>query len=224
MTPSLKRSAQSPTLSPVLLAGLFLRPLPLAGLQPLLNLAIRTMKARHGDVFERLDNYGPLRFVIDPTDLPFCFELIPSSPSLLAIESEAELEGQINAIIRGPLFSLLALLEGRVDGDALFFSRTLVIEGDTEAVLTLRNAIDGADIDILSDALSPLGGMATPARKVAEQGVHLFSRLASDLDTIAQSVRAPASKQLNIQSADIRDLNDRVDEIARKLRRPSKNK
>jgi len=201
-----------------------MRPLPLAGLQPLLNLAMRTMKTRHPDVFERLTGCGELVFLIDPTDLPFAFELNPSAErlSLRAVEKPDQPGPQVNAAIRGPLLSLLALLEGRVDGDALFFSRELVIEGDTEAVLTLRNAIDGADIDILTDALSPLGPLSDPARKIARHGEALFARLASDLETLGRSIRAPAARRLQAHSADIRELSERVDDVARKVRRVRK--
>ncbi len=226
MTSPASNSNQPPPLSPVLLAGFAMRPLPLAGLQPLLGLAIRTMQARHKDVFERLGPLGDLVFLIDPTDLPFAFELCPSSeqPTLLAIEKPPQLEKHVCAAIRGPLLSLLALLEGRVDGDALFFSRELVIEGDTEAVLALRNAVDGADIDILTDALSPLGPVAAPARRMARHGENLFIRFAKDLETLARAVRAPAARRLQSQSADLRDLNERVDDMARKVRRTVKAK
>jgi O2-independent ubiquinone biosynthesis accessory factor UbiT len=203
-----------------------MRPLPLAGLQPLLGLAIRTMKQQHGDVFDRLGGLGDLVFLIDPTDLPFAFELCPSKdvPTLKAIAKPNQLADGVNAAIRGPLLSLLSLLEGRVDGDALFFSRELTIEGDTEAVLALRNAVDGADIDILSDALSPLGPIAGPARRIARHGETLFARLTSDLETLARSVRAPAARRLQAQSADIRELNERVDDVTRKVRRAAKTR
>jgi len=226
MAPPASHTRQPPPLSPVLLAGFAMRPLPLAGLQPLLNLAMRTMKTRHQDVFERLGELGERVFLIDPTDLPFAFELRPSAdaPTLNAVEKPDQLGDHVKAAIRGPLLSMLALLEGRVDGDALFFSRELVIEGDTEAVLALRNAVDGAEIDILTDALSPLGPLSDPARKIARHGVTLFARLTDDLETLGRSVRAPASRRLQSQSADIRELNERVDDVTRKVRRAVKAK
>jgi len=201
-----------------------MRPLPRSGLQPLLNLAIRTMKDRHSDVFERLDGAGELAFLIEPTDLPFAFELRPAldNPTLLAIEKPTGLPEELSAAIRGPLLSLLALLEGRVDGDALFFSRELTIEGDTEAVLALRNAIDGAEIDIVADALSPLGPLSKPARSIVQHAENLYSRAASDLETLASALRAPVSRRVQAQSADIRDLNERVDDVSKKIRRQSK--
>jgi predicted lipid carrier protein YhbT len=42
---------------------------------------------------------------------------------------------------------LLGMIDGTYDGDALFFSRDLTIEGDTEAVLALRNALENAEFD-----------------------------------------------------------------------------
>jgi len=50
---------------------------------------------------------------------------------------------------------MIELLEGRADGDALFFSRTLTVEGDMEAVVALRNAIDGSEI--YNRSLAPPG-------------------------------------------------------------------
>lgn len=57
------------------------------------------------------------------------------------------------ATIRGPVEPLLDLMEGRADGDALFFSRRLKIEGSMDAVVSLRNALDAAPVSLPFDAL-----------------------------------------------------------------------
>ncbi len=74
-----------PPLSPVLLAGLALGPLPPALLRPVLHLAMTVMRRRHPDVIERLDMLDGAEILIDPVDLPFRFllRLTPPSPSLL---------------------------------------------------------------------------------------------------------------------------------------------
>jgi predicted lipid carrier protein YhbT len=54
------------------------------------------------------------------------------------------------------------MVDGAFDGDALFFSRSLQVEGDMEALLALRNAVDDACIDLRRIALSPLGPAADP--------------------------------------------------------------
>jgi predicted lipid carrier protein YhbT len=56
-------------------------------------------------------------------------------------------EAVYDARIAAPLIVLLGMIDGTYDGDALFFSRHLVIEGDTGASLALRNAIENAELD-----------------------------------------------------------------------------
>lgn len=204
-----------PPLSPVLLAGLLLRPVPPVVLQPALNLAMALMKRRHPDVFERLGEYADGLFLIDPLDLPFVFLLRPdpAHPSLAAVR---EVPGEApTGTIRGPMLALIDLLEGRVDGDALFFSRDLAVEGDTEAVVALRNAVDGAGIDLVADLLAPLGPLAEPARALAGRVGGLASRLAQDIETLRAAVIAPAVRRAEAQSARIRDLEEAVADLRR---------
>ena len=67
--------------------------------------------------------------------------------------------------MKGSLEAMLALLEARVDGDALFFTRELiVIAGDTAAVVTLRNILDRETISVLDEASSLFGPLRRMAR------------------------------------------------------------
>lgn len=102
---------------------------------------------------------------IDVTDLPYVFEFRPNATSDQLRLAERDAVGVGVATIRGPLMPLLALLQGKCDGDALFFSRALTIEGDTAAVLALRNAIDNADVDLPADFAAIFG----PAREAVER-------------------------------------------------------
>ncbi|MEC4592336.1 MULTISPECIES: ubiquinone anaerobic biosynthesis accessory factor UbiT [Nitrospirillum] len=156
-----------PPLSPVLLAGLAARvlpPLPLLG-RPLAGpvaarlsqMAFDRLRRRHEAVFQRLAVLGERAFLVDPSDLPVRFLLRPAGvrPGLWPI-ADGDAPPPAAATLRAPLAALLALLEGRVDGDSLFFSRQLMIEGDMEAVLILRNAVDGADIALERDLAARL--------------------------------------------------------------------
>ncbi|MEA1673560.1 ubiquinone anaerobic biosynthesis accessory factor UbiT [Nitrospirillum sp. BR 11163] len=156
-----------PPLSPVLLAGLAARvlpPLPLLG-RPLAGpvaarlsqTAFDRLRRRHEAVFQRLAVLGERTFLIDPSDLPVRFLLRPAGarPGLWPI-ADGSAAAPAAATLRAPLAALLALLEGRVDGDSLFFSRQLMIEGDMEAVLILRNAVDGAGIALERDLAARL--------------------------------------------------------------------
>lgn len=137
-----------------------LRPLPLPLLSAALTALTRSVAARHPSLFRRLGPYASACFVLDPTDLPFviCLSLDAAKPRVTLHRSAQ----QGDTKIAGPLAALLGLVHGAFDGDALFFSRDLVIEGNTEAVLALRNAIDDAELDIGAElqALSgPFAGL-----------------------------------------------------------------
>ncbi len=195
-----------PPLSPVLLAGFLLRPLPPVLLQPLLNLAMEMVWRRHRSLFERLADLSEAVFLIDPLDLPFVLELRPDleRPRLTARKRSAGNEAI--ATIRGPLLSLIALLEGRIDGDALFFSRELAVEGDIEAVVALRNAVDDAEIDLVADLASLLGPLAAPARRVLGGAAALFGRAAQDMETLRAALIAPALRRGDALAAELQTI------------------
>ena len=62
--------------------------------------------------------------------------------------------------------AVVGLVDGAFDGDALFFSRDLVIEGDTAAALALRNAIDDAELDLAHEAATLSGPLARPLKQI----------------------------------------------------------
>ncbi|MDX1455072.1 MAG: SCP2 sterol-binding domain-containing protein [Gammaproteobacteria bacterium] len=55
--------------------------------------------------------------------------------------------------IRGPLAAFLWLAVKRVDADTLFFHRHLVMEGDTELGLIIKNLLDATDLAALPPPL-----------------------------------------------------------------------
>ena len=57
-------------------------------------------------------------------------------------------EGRGEATIRGNLDAFRVLAERREDPDQLFFQRRLVIEGDTELGLWVKNLLDGMEWEI----------------------------------------------------------------------------
>ncbi|MFN7026304.1 MAG: SCP2 domain-containing protein [Pseudorhizobium sp.] len=113
----------------------------------------------HPGLFDRLGEYRGCRFSFTPTDLPLIFLVEPAGPSLSLSRKGAVVCADSG--VEAPLLMLLALLEGRCDADALFFSRDLQVTGDMEAILALRNALDDCDIDLPRD-LSRLGGPLAP--------------------------------------------------------------
>jgi O2-independent ubiquinone biosynthesis accessory factor UbiT len=201
-------------LSPVLLAGLLCRPLPLAPLQVFLDAAIAAIARRHHEVFERLDEAGAPSFVIDAIDLPFVFVLATrigaDGPALTALRTGEGVAA--DAVIRGPLTALLDLLEGRIDGDSLFFSRALAIEGDTGAVVALRNAMDEATIDLRRDLLDPLGPLAGPVRGLGDRLLAAMARAGGDIETLRRAAIAPLARRIDGLATAVEALERRLDE------------
>jgi len=68
-----------------------------------------------------------------------------------------------DAAIAGTFFNLLDMIDGSLDGDALFFSRDLQVSGDTEAVVALRNALDDFEGSALDSVVSAFGPLSKPA-------------------------------------------------------------
>ncbi|MDA5093763.1 SCP2 sterol-binding domain-containing protein [Aliiroseovarius sp. KMU-50] len=145
------------------LAARALRRLPLTPLSFSLTAYARRIAKHHPGLFRRLGEFDHTRFVIDPTDLPFVIEMQPNGgqPKIKVVRGS----GQGEARIAGPLAGLLGLVHGAYDGDALFFSRDLVIEGDTSAALALRNAIDDAELDLSAEVAQISGPLAAPLQK-----------------------------------------------------------
>lgn len=202
----LRQSEMPPPLSPALLAGLALRPVPVRLMQPVFSDVMRRVARRYASVFERMAAGGRQNFLIDPVDLPFVFDLSVGSeaPGLTLLRDGTDLQSV--AAIRGPIAALLALLEGRIDGDALFFSRVLTIEGDTEAVLALRNSVDGADIDLKRDVIEELGPFAGPAKHISGHLERVWKRLDGDIELLSAALLAPVHKRLDQQDAKLRRL------------------
>ncbi|APO78798.1 SCP2 sterol-binding domain-containing protein (plasmid) [Rhizobium etli 8C-3] len=145
---------------PRLITSLHPVPLPLA--QGVSAFLLRQILERHPGLFDRLGAFKEMRFAFVPIDLPFSFLVDPARKTIKAFRKRRPIAA--DATVEGPLTLLLALAEGRVDGDAVFFSRRLTVTGDMESVLALRNALDDCDIDI-TEIIARAGGPVHPMLK-----------------------------------------------------------
>ncbi len=118
-------------------------------------------------MFARLGEHAGKWYGVDPDDLPFAFvlETNPAKPRLKAVR---RLPAGLEARITGPLESLLGLVSGACDADALFFSRDIVVEGDMAAALALRNAIDDSEIDLMHEIAMLLGPAGEAAARLIQ--------------------------------------------------------
>jgi predicted lipid carrier protein YhbT len=155
----------------------------LLSLPPLfpLRLALRRLAAsvqdRNPELCTRLAEHAEKTFLIDPVDLPFVFRLRAHPERLLLEPLPRNGAGGSNARIAGRLAALLGMIHGAYDGDALFFSRDLVVEGDTEAVLALRNALDDAELDLAAEIAAAAGPAGSALERIAAHILPAVSRL-----------------------------------------------
>ena len=139
-------------------------------LQLPVDIAVERSLRHHAKVLRRLPWQEERRILIEPTDLPVAFMLHCHSSLFRLTVVEKGPAGDAAATIRGPLLILGQLAQGESDGDALFFSRALAVEGDTDVVVALRNAIDDAEIDLIADAL-PLPAPLVPLARTVIGGL-----------------------------------------------------
>jgi predicted lipid carrier protein YhbT len=132
-------------------------PLPIAARAA--SLLFQQVLKSHPRLFDRLGDYRYSCFGFAPTDLAFEFVIRPAGGGIRTFRRGRAPEA--DARISGPLLLMLALAEGRVDGDAVFFARKLIVTGNMEAVLALRNALDDSGIDLVKLA----GDMSGPIRR-----------------------------------------------------------
>ena len=130
-----------------------------------LTMLARRVAQGHPGIVARLGDYADRSFALDPTDLPVVLLLrVDGGRPRIRVQRDAT---GADCRIAGRLSAILALVHGQVDGDALFFSRDLMVDGDIGAALALRNAIDDAELDLLEEVSDLAPPIARPLRSLA---------------------------------------------------------
>jgi predicted lipid carrier protein YhbT len=200
-----------------------LRVMPPGFLRPGLDLFMRAMPRRHASLFRRLTRLAPATILFDPTDTPHCF-LLTIAPGSVRLELAAA-ERTASARISGTLETLLHLLEGRIDSDTLFFSRDVMIAGDTAVAVGFRNTLDGEAISLLDDALGMAGPLAAPARRLVlglDRGIEGIRGMAARWHAGAHRA-ADAGRDLaqehDALASELTSLRDRIAKLEARSRR-----
>lgn len=211
----------TPPFSPILMGGLLLRAVPPGAIQPLVDRIANLLQDRHPGIFDRLTPLGPRTFVLDPIDLPWVFRLFVANGDgeVTALRREDEATAEADATIRAPLTVMFGLLDGTIDGDAMFFSRDMTYEGDTEAVVALRNALDGAGVDLAEDIAASCGPLEGTARTALGALISGVSRLNADLSLLGDALVSPAVRRSEAQQRRIDELEERCARLEKMLRR-----
>ena len=149
-----------PLLPPLLAAPLGLVPVPV-------HSSVLAFALNH--LFARPLRDGELDFLVNraitikvyDAQLTFCLTLVGGQLAA-ASESVADL------IVGGALYDLLLLATGREDPDTLFFQRRLLLDGDTELGLYVKNFLNSQD---------PQEFLPAPLRLALPHLVPLYDRL-----------------------------------------------
>ena len=158
-------------------AAMSLMPAPV--LSRAIEVVMRRMRRRHAKLFANLAGLPPAVVCLKPTDMPHAFRLVLGQEPVLFEVANAGHTQEPTATISGSLQALVDMLEGRADGDKLFFSRDIQITGDTSAIVGLRNTLDREEIDLFTEITSLCGPFAAPAR-----------RTITLLDSLARRIKA----------------------------------
>jgi predicted lipid carrier protein YhbT len=167
---------------PLAAATLSLIPSPvLARLTVLLNKAMRRRHPRLVANFARLD---PAVVHVFPSDLPhrFAIEFGGGKMDVRVLRDDGPKPP--DAEIRGNLMALIDLLEGRIDGDAMFFSREIEITGSTAVIVAVRNTLDREEILITDEIAAIFGPLERPARRIALRVDTAITRARARIATI----------------------------------------
>ena len=212
-------------LSVVLLIGLILKDMPLKFLQPFLQKSMDVMQNKHSSIFSRVlsaQKSDNVFIVIDANDLPFLFYMkLSNTRSTLHAIKRTE-NPFFDAKIKGNLVDLLHLFEGKLDGDTAFFSKQLVIEGSTEIIVALRNAIDSVDINLredLADIFIPFNGIA---KYFLDKFSNFYVSIQSSINVIVDAVSynnlghiKDLEMKLSILKEEIENINKYFNKINR---------
>jgi O2-independent ubiquinone biosynthesis accessory factor UbiT len=145
------------------LARATMRAMPAPVLQRVIDILMSRMHKRHSRLFQNLEKLKSATVRINPTDVSHRFVLAFGKKGVSLTVANLE-DFVCDAEIKGDLEALLNMLEGRLDGDQLFFSREIEITGKTDVVVALRNTLDREEINLLDDITSPLGPFKQPAQ------------------------------------------------------------
>lgn len=117
--------------------------------------AVVRLRKRHPGLFAKLALLPSFILHLRPSDVPCVFYARTGEKADFGLLGSAKSDA--DACVRAPLVQLVDLLEGRADGDTLFFNRAIAIEGSAEAVVALRNALESEDIYLFDELLSLFG-------------------------------------------------------------------
>ncbi|MGE4351148.1 MAG: SCP2 domain-containing protein [Bdellovibrionales bacterium] len=180
---------------PLPLARLVVSAMPPSALEKATQAVVRRMKTRFPKLFRNLAELPRASIVLDPTDLPHAFLLdVGRQPVSFSVLAGAEAY-PAQAKVSGSLEALIDMLEGRADGDMLFFSRDIQVTGDTAIIVALRNTLDRQEINLFEEITGLCGPFAPQARLALTLADRLARRVRARVEHIHEDLHRREQEQ-----------------------------
>jgi predicted lipid carrier protein YhbT len=180
--------------------------------------AIKNMFVKHPKIFNKISSDSKdVLIAISPVDIPYIFMIIINNhkPDMFVVKSNSKI--YFDAKITGNLKDLLMLFEGKIDGDAAFFSQKLKIEGNTTLILKIRNAIDSEEIDILKDFSESLFLFDKALYKILQKSLKKYNSINDKIIFIFETIISKNIDMAKYNSYKIYELEESLKRIEKKL-------
>jgi predicted lipid carrier protein YhbT len=189
--------------------------LPRPVLTRLADAVLRGLARTHPKVLANLARLEPAVVHIAPTDLPYGFALaVGCEPvSLRIVDRRPE---SAAAEVSGSVAVLLDLLEGRIDSDTLFFRRDLVISGNSEVVVGLRNVLDREELRLTEELGTLCGPLRPAARAVALALERVLERVGARVAAMHRTLHPATAADRDI-GAELERCRDEIGALTARL-------
>ncbi|WP_298282318.1 SCP2 domain-containing protein [Acidocella sp.] len=199
--------------------------LPPPVLAPLVKRLNHVMRRRHPDLVASFAALDPAVMHVSPTGLRHRFALAFGGGRLEIRLLPSGDDSVAQASIKGELAVLIDLLEGRYDGDAMFFSRELQITGDTAVIVAVRNTLDREELDLRGEVAALFGPLARPAQRIGARMGDRMRRMQAGVAAFhdrlheGQAEASHHDEELAALRGEVKALRERVAKLtARRMR------
>jgi predicted lipid carrier protein YhbT len=189
---------------------------PAPVLAPLVKRLNHVMRRRHPDLVAAFAGLDPAVVHVFPTGLRHRFALAFGGGRLEIHLLAPSDDSTAQAVIKGELAVLLDLLEGRYDGDAMFFSRELQITGDTAVIVAVRNTLDREEIDLRGEVAALFGPFAGPARRIGARAGGSMRRMQAGMVSFHDRLH-DGQTEPRLQAAELAALRGEVKALRESL-------
>ena len=207
----------APEFNSSLLYGLLAKPIIC---RPIIQIGISKLTKlfidKHPRVIKKMSQFSPSRMVLVPLDMPFDFFVEFSNESLqINIIDKNTYLGKNLTKITASIDVFVKMLEGNLDGDALFFSRKLIIEGETTIIVALRNILEAENVNIKNDIKKSLGIFYPAFTFLNNIFLTLKNELDQNLGVVKSSMVENIEQQISSQKREHNQLKDKLTKLGK---------